>query len=159
MTTSLPAANPQSHASRRAEPAPPETPKPRLVIGVTSDQTCLVLRERLRALRLAGFDVILIAAPGESLNRIAAEEGVTAWPLPMQRCIAPIADLASFFTLCRFLWRLRPAITDFSTPKAGLLGNVAAWLLRVPHRVYTLRGIKLEAHAASNAVFCSLLSA
>jgi glycosyltransferase involved in cell wall biosynthesis len=144
MTTSLPAADPQSNVFRQAAPVPPETPKPRLVIGVTSDQTCLVLRGRLRALRMAGFDVVLMSAPGESLHRIAAEEGVTPWPVPMQRGLAPLADIVSFFTLCQFLLRLHPAITDFSTPKAGLLGNVAAWLLRVPHRVYTLRGLKLE---------------
>jgi len=45
--------------------------KPRLVIGVTSDQTCLVLRGRLQALRLAGFDVTLVSAPGASLSRLA----------------------------------------------------------------------------------------
>jgi len=144
MTTSLPAADPESQVSRLGAPLTPGTKKPRLVIGVTSDQTCLVLRGRLRALRLAGFEVFLMAAPGDALNRIAAEEGVVALPVPMQRGIAPVADLISFFVLCRFLLRLRPSITDFSTPKAGLLGNVAARLLRIPCRVYTLRGLKLE---------------
>jgi glycosyltransferase involved in cell wall biosynthesis len=118
--------------------------KPRLVIGVTSDQTCLVLRGRLRALRLAGFEVTLISAPGESLTRIAAEEGVSACPVPMRRGISPLWDVISLLALARILLRLRPAITDFSTPKAGFLGNLAAWALRVPHRVYTLRGLKLE---------------
>jgi glycosyltransferase involved in cell wall biosynthesis len=118
--------------------------RPRLVIGVTSDQTCLVLRGRLRALTMAGFEVILISSPGESLTAIASEEGVIACPLPMRRGIAPVADLVAFVAICKVLWRLRPAITDFSTPKAGLLGNVAAWLLGVPHRVYTLRGLKME---------------
>jgi len=117
---------------------------PRLVMGVTSDQTCLVLKGRLRALRLAGFDVTLLSAPGENLTRLAYEEGVTACPLPMRRGISPVADLISFIAVCRILLRLRPSITDFSTPKAGLLGNLAAWVLQVPHRVYTLRGLKLE---------------
>jgi len=115
-----------------------------LVIGVTSDQTCLVLRGRLRALRLAGFDVTLVSAPGETLTALGKEEGVAVCALPMRRGISPFADAISFLAMCRILLRLRPAITDFSTPKAGFLGNVAAWVLRVPHRVYTLRGLKLE---------------
>jgi len=39
---------------------------------------------------------------------------------------------------------MRPDLTEFSTPKAGLLGTVAARLAGVPRRVYMLRGLKLE---------------
>ncbi len=116
----------------------------RLVVGVTSDQTCLVLAGRLRALRLAGFHVTVVASPGEMLDQTVAAEGVTAYPIRMKRGIAPISDLLSLLAIVGMLLRVRPAITDFSTPKAGLLGNLAAWALRVPHRVYTLRGLKLE---------------
>jgi len=116
----------------------------RMVVGVTNAQTCLVLSGRLRALRIAGFDVTLVSAPGELLTERARAEGVAAVQVPMQRGIALWADVRSFFALLRLLRRLRPAITDFSTPKAGLLGNLAAWAARVPHRVYTLRGLKLE---------------
>ncbi len=117
----------------------------RMVVGVTHEQTCLVLRRRLRTLREAGFAVTLVSSPGELLERTAKEEEVAVSPVKMRRGISPAADLWSFFVLLRLLARLRPDITDFSTPKAGLLGNVAAWVLRVPHRVYTLRGLKLEA--------------
>jgi glycosyltransferase involved in cell wall biosynthesis len=116
----------------------------RMVVGITSAQTCLVLTGRLRSLRLAGFDVTLVSSPGELLTRTARVEGVRARPLAMRRGMAPLADLWSFVLLFWLLLRERPGITDFSTPKAGLLGNLAAWMLRVPHRVYTLRGLKLE---------------
>jgi glycosyltransferase involved in cell wall biosynthesis len=96
-------------------------------------------------LRLAGFAVTVVSAPGDALNWITEEEGVTAYPLPMRRGIAPIADLIALLAVYRILAKLKPAITDFSTPKAGLLGNLAAWGLRVPHRIYTLRGLRLEA--------------
>jgi glycosyltransferase involved in cell wall biosynthesis len=134
----------QADASPRTGSLRAEGAKPRLVIGVTSDQTCLVLRGRLRALRLAGFDVTLVSAPGETLTALGKEEEVAVCALPMRRGISPAADAISLLAMCRILLRLRPAITDFSTPKAGFLGNVAAWMLRVPHRVYTLRGLKLE---------------
>jgi glycosyltransferase involved in cell wall biosynthesis len=120
-----------------------------MVVGVTSAQTCLVLSGRLRALRLAGFDVTLVASPGELLNRTAQAEGVKIFPIPMQRGIAPVADLHSLIALFRLLRRVRPMVTDFSTPKAGLLGNLAAWALRVPCRIYTLRGLKLESSRGS----------
>ncbi len=115
-----------------------------MVVGVTSAQTCLVLRGRLRALREAGFDVTLISSPGWLLERTAVEEGVSSQAISMERGFAPFADMAAFLGILWFLLRHRPKLVDFSTPKVGLLGCTAAWLLRIPHRVYTLRGLKLE---------------
>src|SRR5271157_1496884 len=119
-------------------------PAPHIVVGITHPQTCLNLTGRLRALREAGFRVTLVSSPGELLRRTSALEGVEAIAIPMERQIAPVADLVSLARLCWLLLRLRPQMTEFSTPKAGLLGNLAAMLCGVPRRIYMLRGLKLE---------------
>jgi glycosyltransferase involved in cell wall biosynthesis len=115
-----------------------------IVIGITHPQTCLTLTGRLRALRESGFRVTLISSPGDLLDRTAAREGVAAFPLPMRREIAPLADLISLLRLWWALLHLKPDVAEFSTPKAGLLGGIASWFAGVPARVYMLRGLKLE---------------
>ncbi|MGA3011966.1 MAG: glycosyltransferase family 4 protein [Terracidiphilus sp.] len=115
-----------------------------IVVGVTNPQTCLVLGDRLRTLREAGFRVTLVSSPGELLARTAAQEGVESVAIPMRREIAPVADFVSLFRLWRLLYRLKPEMTEFSTPKAGLLGAIAGMLCGVPARIYFLRGLKLE---------------
>ena len=117
---------------------------PHIVVGITHPQTCLTLTGRLRALREAGFRVTLVSSPGELLERTGAHEEVEPIGLPIRRGIAPFADVVSLARLWWRLLRLRPDLTEFSTPKAGLLGNIAAMLAGVPVRVYMLRGLKLE---------------
>lgn len=135
---------PDASTSQSAEALPHvEQKRLRVVVGITSPQTCLVLTGRLRALREAGFAVTLVSAPGELLTETAKNEGVEAVAVPMERQMAPLRDLASLFRLWRLLSRLKPSLTEFSTPKAGLLGNLAAMLAGVPKRVYMLRGLKL----------------
>jgi glycosyltransferase involved in cell wall biosynthesis len=117
---------------------------PSIVVGVTNHETCLVLKGRLRTLREAGFRVTLISSPGELLSRVARSEMVESHAIPMRRKITPIADLVSLFRLWRLLRKVKPDIAEFSTPKAGLLGMLAARLCGVPRRIYILRGLKLE---------------
>ena len=117
---------------------------PSIVVGITHSQTCLVLAGRLRALRNAGFQVTVVSSPGVLLDRIAASEGVEQVALSIRRHIAPIADLLSLIRLYGLLNRLKPDLVEFSTPKAGLLGMLAAMLCGVPGRVYMLRGLRLE---------------
>jgi glycosyltransferase involved in cell wall biosynthesis len=62
----------------------------------------------------------------------------------MEREFAPYTDLVSLVRLWRLLRKLRPDATEFSTPKAGVLGTLAARLAGVPRRVYLLRGLKVE---------------
>lgn len=117
---------------------------PHIVVGITSPQTCLVLGGRLRALREAGFRVTLVASRGEMLDRIGESEGVETVGIPMARRMALFADFVSLVRLWFLLMRLRPDVVEFSTPKAGLLGMLAAVLAGVPRRIYILRGLKLE---------------
>jgi len=120
--------------------------KPRhIVVGVTHSQTCMVLRGRLRALREAGFRVTLVCSPGPQAERVAAEEEIVFVPLKIRREIAPLHDAVALLRLSLLLFRLQPDLTEFSTPKAGLLGSIAAWIAGVPTRIYMLRGLRLEA--------------
>jgi glycosyltransferase involved in cell wall biosynthesis len=128
-----------------------------IVVGVTHPQTCLVLTGRLRALREAGFRVTLVSGPGELLESCSASEGVNSIAIPIERGISPLADIVSLVRLFWLLRRLKPDLTEFSTPKAGLLGSIAASLCGVPMRVYMLRGLKLE--TATGLKRCILLAA
>lgn len=118
---------------------------PRLVYVVTHPVSAdLLLRGQLAFMREHGFDVTVVASPGPLLDKVAAREGVRAVGVPMERAIHPRADAASLARLVPVLRRLRPDIVNASTPKAGLLGMIAARALRVPVRIYLLRGLRLE---------------
>ena len=107
----------------------------------------MVLTGRLRTLREAGFRVTLVSSPGELFDRLAEHDGVEKFAVPMERGITPLKDMVSFVRLWRLLCKIKPDIAEFSTPKAGLLGNMAARLAGVPRRVYMLRGLRLETAA------------
>jgi glycosyltransferase involved in cell wall biosynthesis len=118
---------------------------PRLVYAVTHPVTAdKFLRGQLAFMREHGFDVTLIASPGPELDRVAAREGVSVLPLPMQRGLSPAADALALARMTAALRRVRPDIVQASTPKAGMLGMLAARALRVPVKIYLLRGLRLE---------------
>lgn len=95
-------------------------------------------------MRAQGFDVTVISSPGAELDRVAEREGVRTIAVPMARPIRPREDAISLARLLPVLRSLRPDIVNASTPKAGLLGMIAAKTLRVPVRIYLMRGLRLE---------------
>jgi glycosyltransferase involved in cell wall biosynthesis len=112
-----------------------------VTVPVTAD---VLLRGQLGYLRGAGYDVTVISSPGPQLDAVAAREGVRVIAVPMAREISPASDARSLAHLVRELRRLRPRIVNASTAKAGLLGMLAATAVRVPARIYLLRGLRLE---------------
>jgi glycosyltransferase involved in cell wall biosynthesis len=121
-----------------------EREKPHILVGVTSPQTCLVLAERLEALNAAGFRVSLLSGPGSLPDQVIQAKAVRSYTIPMGRTISPLRDVVALWRMLLLLYRLKPDIVEFSTPKAGFLGSVAAWMCRTPVRVYFLRGLRLE---------------
>jgi glycosyltransferase involved in cell wall biosynthesis len=99
----------------------------------------------VRALRAAGWDVRLVSGMGPELAPFAARTGAPAHPIRLlEREIRPASDLQALRQLVRLFRELAPVIVHASTPKAGLVGMLAAWLVGVPVRVYHCHGLRYE---------------
>ena len=119
--------------------------KPRLIVAVTVPKQCTQhLRGQLRFARDNGFTSAILCSSGELAELVANEEGVPLLRVPMEREISPARDWRSFKRICGVLRRSRPDIVNAGTPKAGLLVTLAAWLCRVPIRIYLMRGMRFE---------------
>ncbi|MEP0548685.1 MAG: glycosyltransferase family 4 protein [Rhodothermales bacterium] len=103
-----------------------------------------LLKGQLAWMREAGFDVRVLASSPSDLDRVAEREGVETGAVPIVREIDPLQDLKALVALYREMRAWRPDIVNASTPKAGLLGMLAAWAARVPVRIYVQRGLRLE---------------
>ena len=112
--------------------------------AVTDSMSTVLMRGQLAYLKTDGFDPVLLSSPGKELEEIGRREGYPVFGVAMRRDISPLSDLRSLFEILRLLRRIKPVICNSGTPKAGLLVGLAAWLTRVPCRVYTLRGLRLE---------------
>jgi len=109
--------------------------------AVTADR---FLKDHMAFLSRMGFDVHLVCQRSAEFPALASARGITVHDLPMRREPSPLPDLVALLRLARLLKRLRPAIVNASTPKAGLLGMIASRLAGVKHRIYLLRGLRLE---------------
>ncbi|MCP4898378.1 MAG: glycosyltransferase family 4 protein, partial [bacterium] len=104
----------------------------------------ILLRGQLSFLRESGFHVGVACGGGPELADVAIREGVSVFPLPLKREASPIYDARALASLIRVMSSFEPDIVSASTPKAGLLTLLAARACRIPIRVYTLRGLRLE---------------
>lgn len=89
------------------------------------------------------YEVIAVSNPDATLDKVAEREGVRSFALPMTRKITPWQDLKAVYRLYRFLKREKPDYVHSHTPKAGIVGMMAAWLAGVPHRLHTVAGLPL----------------
>lgn len=116
-------------------------PFPARVILLTTSSTTLrtFFVAQIRHLRSAGFRIHTISSPATA--EVGAAKRLPMHAVTMVRRISPIADLQSLCRLCILLWRIRPALIQTHTPKAGLLGMMAARIAGIRVRIYTINGL------------------
>jgi glycosyltransferase involved in cell wall biosynthesis len=118
---------------------------PKIVYIVTVPMTAKAfMRGHLSYMRDRGYDVTLISSPESELVDVAKQESVSVVGINIAREIDFFGDMVSLWQLYRTLVAIKPDIVNASTPKAGFLGMLAAWLARVPVRIYLLRGLRAE---------------
>lgn len=113
--------------------------------GVTTGISAwALLRGQLADMQQRGWNVTVVANGDPKLHAASVREGVAALPLRMSREVSPKQDLVSLIAWFKVLRRERPDVLNLGTPKAALLGGIAGFLLRVPRRVYVVRGLRYE---------------
>lgn len=88
------------------------------------------------------FDVVAVTSGGPIYDKMLEEQEVRGYVVPFTRKTFSIgADIKAFFKLIKIFRKEKPFIVHSHTSKDGLLCMVAAWLCRVPHRLYTIAGL------------------
>lgn len=101
----------------------------------------LLLAGQMKFMREQGWDVLMVSADGRELPQVFKAEGVRHEIIPFTRKITPFQDLKCLWLLYQLIKHEQPDIVHTHTPKAGLLGMIAAKLAGVKVRIHTLAGI------------------
>jgi len=120
--------------------APP--PTARLLHITTIPETFGFFRGQIGFMLGAGLQVEALSSPSAELDALQRREGLPVHGVPMRRSISPLADLLSVWRIVQVLRRRRPEIVHAHTPKGGLLGMLAARMMRVPVRIYHIHGLR-----------------
>lgn len=103
----------------------------------------ILLTDQLAFMSRQGFEVVAVSSSGSFLDEVAEIDQVPTVAIEMSRQITPVKDLVALWQLIRLFRKEKPDIVHTHTPKAGLLGMLAARIAGVPHRLHTVAGLPL----------------
>ena len=117
--------------------------KPKLIRITTVPLSLEKLLENQLAFMQDYFDVTAISSDKERLEKFGKSQGVATFRVGLTRKITPFHDLGALYYLYRYLRKEKPSIVHTHTPKAGIVGMLAAYLAGVPSRLHTVAGLPL----------------
>jgi len=100
-----------------------------------------LLTGQMKYMQQEGFEVLMVSAAGPEITQVIANEGCAHVVVDLTRQLTPFRDLKALFQLIVLMVRYRPDIVHTHTPKAGLIGMLAAWCCGVPVRMHTVAGL------------------
>ena len=135
---------------------PPDLPK--ILMMVTAPESiAALLRGQLDYLAKRGFSIRVVTGRSRHLDAARASTTVPIDVVSWSREIDLIADLRGLVDCFRLLRLHKPDVSVYSTPKAGLIGSMASRVMRVPRRIYVLRGLRYETATGRARSFFRLL--
>ena len=118
--------------------------KKKLIRVTTSDISLdTLIKGQLRFMNQY-YEVVGLSNNTGRLMNVSEREGVRVIEVPMHREISLGADLKCLWKLCKIFKRERPFIVHANTPKGSLLAMMAGKLTCVPHRIYTVTGLRYQ---------------
>ncbi len=105
----------------------------------------LLLKGQMKFMKNQGWEVLMVSADGKEKAQVELKEEVRHEVIPFTREITPFQDLYCLYKLIILFIKEKPDIVHTHTPKAGLLGMMAAYITGVKIRVHTLAGFPFMA--------------
>lgn len=116
----------------------------KLIRVTTSDISLfLLLRGQLKFLNNY-YEVVGLSSDTGLLHQVEKREGIRVIELAMRREISIMRDLLCLWHMYRIFKKEKPFIVHTNTPKGSLLSMMAALVAKVPHRIYTVTGLRYQ---------------
>jgi glycosyltransferase involved in cell wall biosynthesis len=129
------------------------------VVHVTTIALSLqsLLLNQMKSIQSKGYEVVGISSPGEEVHLLEAS-GIRHVAIHMSRKVTPLLDLVSLVRLYLVMRQEGFTIVHTHTPKAGLLGQLAARFAGVPIVVNTVHGLYVHdrMHPILRRIYISL---
>ena len=98
---------------------------------------------QMRFMSQHGFEVTMISSSSDYIKELEHAEKSAFEAVEMTRTITPFKDIVALYKLIKLLKQIKPTIVHTHTPKAGLIGMLAARILNIPLRLHTVAGLPL----------------
>lgn len=102
------------------------------------------LGDQLSYFRKKGYREHIICSSSEQLKEYSLVQGFEFQEMPVLRKISLVQDLKTIIGICKYIRKNQINIVCGHTPKGGLLAMIAAFLTRVPKRIYFRHGLVYE---------------
>ena len=130
--------------------------KKKLIRVTTSDISLdSLIKGQLKFLS-SEFEVIGVSNNTGVLAMVGEREGIRTIEIPMHREISLFSDIKCLWLLYKLFRKEKPDIVHANTPKGSMLSMIASKLAYVPHRLYTVTGLRYE---GASGLFRTLLMA
>ena len=112
-----------------------------MIIGGAQENTLLTIIDHVNK----GHEVILVTGPspgpeGELLKNKNIPEFETVINPYLLRKICPYSDVMAYFSLKKYLKKIKPDVVHTHSSKAGVIGRAAAWAAKIPFICHTVHG-------------------
>ena len=91
-----------------------------------------------------GHKEYIVCSPAEELDDFSKQYGFEYKPIEVLRKISIGRDLKAVAATYKYIKEVKADVVTGHTPKGGLIAMIAAWLARVPIRIYFRHGLVYE---------------
>lgn len=115
------------------------------------------LGDQLLFFKRKGYNEHIICSPSPEIKEYSISHGFQYEEIPILRKVSIKGDLAAIRKIRRYIKTHKINIVTGHTPKGALLGIIAAWLEKVPKRIYFRHGLVFEtSHGTKRKILIAL---